>query len=434
MRTSQVSSWGNLSCDYHRWVNFENKKNLFPPFKKNLKGLVYGNGRSYGDVCLNPLGFLWDTTSLNHFIDFDINTGILTCESGVLIKDIQETFIPKGWMISVTPGTQMLTIGGAIANDIHGKNHHLAGSFGNHVIEIYLLRSNGEEINCSQTNNSNMFFATIGGLGLTGIIVQVKIQLKRIKSAWLNTETLPFNGLDDFLNISVDSHTRSEFSISWVNLSKRNEISGFFMSANLCDDGDKNLIKKKTFPIPIKPEFSLINPVTVKAFNSIFDKLNKLKNRSRREYYEDYFYPLDSVLNWNRLYGAKGFYQYQCVIPKKDECYGIKAIFDEIFSSRQGSFLTSLKTFGKIEALGMLSFPLEGTTLALDFPNKGVETLKLFDRLNHVVKETGGKIYLAKDACMNSVMFKHIYPKYIDFVQYRDPNISSQLSKRLMGY
>lgn len=395
-------------------------------------GIAHGMGRSYGDIALNPGGLLWLTTGLNHLIGFNESTGRLICESGVLLKDIQSLFIPRGWMLPVTPGSQMITVGGAIANDVHGKNHHLLGSFGDHVEHLKLVRSDGTIIECGPKHNSEWFAATLGGLGLTGVIVEAEIQLRSVAGPWLNTETISYSNLSEFFYLADTSEKEWEYTVSWIDCMS-GKGRGIFIRAN-------HNTKLKTAPplkqekrLPFTPPFSLVNSMSLRPFNLIYYNLQKLKAGSRIAYYEPFFYPLDRLLEWNRMYGPKGFFQYQSVIPRNVGHDATKAMLKEIEKSGEGSFLAVLKTFGNRESLGMLSFPETGVTLALDFPNNESRIHKLLGRLDDIVREAKGRIYPAKDARMPRNLFEAGYPKLNQFLKYRDAGISSALSRRLLG-
>jgi FAD/FMN-containing dehydrogenase len=430
MRT-QVS-WGRLSDLPHDVIPLSRPDNLKSILKTTSPGLARGNGRSYGDACLNPEGVLWTTVGLDHLIAFDQQTGLLTCESGVLLRDIQALVVPRGWTLPVTPGTQMITVGGAIANDVHGKNHHGYGCFGDHVQQISLLRTDGEEIVCGPNQSADWFAATLGGVGLTGLITQATIQLRTIPGSWLETETIAYQTLDEFFSLSDQSESSWEHSVSWVDCVAASGSRGLFMRGNFVEDAGRKPPLQKTKRMPFVPPISLVNQLTLRPFNEAYFWLNKRKQGIQLTHYQPFFYPLDGLLEWNRMYGPKGFYQYQSVVPREAGEASIAAMLSEIKRSNQGSFLAVLKTFGDREALGMLSFAKPGVTLALDFPNKGAETLALFQRLDSIVREAKGRIYLAKDARMPRDLFESGYPRLSEFRKYRDPGISSAMSRRLI--
>ncbi len=427
-----VSSWGRLGNFEHEVISLSDRLQVATQLKATRAGIAHGMGRSYGDACLNPDGLLWKTINLDRFISFDENSGRLSCEAGVLLRDIQQLTIPRGWILPVTPGTQLVTLGGAIANDVHGKNHHVVGSFGDHIKSLKLIRTDGTFIECGPDLLSDWFAATIGGLGLTGVITEVDIQLRRVSGPWLDTETLPFANLDEFFLLADASEADWEHTVSWIDCVSRNG-RGLFMRGNPAEGETHQEPKTRKLTMSFVPPFSLINKLSLQPFNSAYFNLKKRQAGKAISHYESFFYPLDNLLEWNRMYGPRGFYQYQCVVPRAVGSYAVQALLKEIKRSSEGSFLAVLKTFGNRQALGMLSFPQPGVTLALDFPNKGKKTLMLFERLDAIVREAKGRLYLAKDARMPRDLFEAGYPRLTEFLHYRDTGMSSALSLRLMG-
>lgn len=429
----KVSSWGRLDHCEHEVQVLTDRHQVINQLKNKRPGLAYGMGRSYGDACLNPDGALWNTTGLDRFIGFNENTGRLVCESGLLLRDIQRLAVPRGWILPVTPGTQLITVGGAIANDVHGKNHHAFGSFGDHVRRIKLARTDATIIECGPDRKPDWFAATVGGLGLTGLITEAEIQLRRIAGPWLDAETLPYTDLDEFFHLCDDSESGWEHTVSWIDCIHKGEGRGLFMRAKPANEPSGPEPSPRKLTIPFVPPVSLVNGLSLRAFNTAYFNIKKLQAGKTIVHYEPFFYPLDNLLEWNRMYGPKGFYQYQCVVPRKVGRDAVQAMLNEIAGAGEGSFLTVLKTFGNRQPLGMMSFPQPGVTLALDFPNRGERTLKLFGRLDAIVREAGGRIYPAKDARMPRDLFLSGYPRFLEFLPYRDPGISSALSRRLIG-
>jgi FAD/FMN-containing dehydrogenase len=370
----------------------------------------------------------------NKFISFNQDTGLISCEAGLLLKDIQSLVIPRGWILPVTPGTQLSSVGGAVANDIHGKNHHVKGAFGNHVKRIKLLRTDGSSIECTRNLQPELFSATIGGLGLTGVIVEVEIQLARVSGPWLDTETIPYTGIAEFLSLADSSESGWEYTVSWIDCLSGKKARGIFMRANHSHKNYDASPTQRELKMPFTPPFSLVNKMTLKSFNFLYRKLQAFKAGPGHAHYESFFYPLDNLADWNKMYGPRGFYQYQSVVPRDAGAEAVEDMLDTISKSGVGSFLAVLKTFGSPRPLGMLSFPEPGLTLALDFPNQGSKTLKLFDRLDEIVREAGGRLYAAKDARMSRSMFEAGYPRLNEFLAFRDAGISSAFSRRVMGY
>mgnify|MGYP000190260610 CR=1 FL=1 len=445
-----VNAWGRLTQELHD-VQVLTDRTLVASsleYRAGQLGLAYGNGRSYGDVCLNPDGKLWHTSGLNKLMSFDDNTGRLVCEAGVLLRDIQRILVPRGWMLPVTPGTQLITVGGAIANDVHGKNHHVVGTFGDHVVGLSLARTSGEVWKLDWSNTPAQMSATVGGMGLTGVIVTAELQLRRVGSPWLQTETLPYQSLDKFFELADASEKGWEHTVSWIDCIGGKKTRGIFLRANpmILKEVDaslslkskliaqQRLAEKKPFSIPFVLPISLANGLSLKPFNMAYYQLQKMKHGFDVAHYEPFLYPLDNVLHWNRMYGPRGFYQYQSVVPREGGQAAVQAMLDAISASGEGSFLAVLKTFGNREAKGLLSFPMPGVTLALDFPNRGERTLALFDTLDAIVREAGGRLYMAKDARMPRDLFEAGYPHLSEFIKHRDTGISSAMSRRLMEY
>ncbi|MDA9101225.1 FAD-binding oxidoreductase [Omnitrophica bacterium] len=403
------------------------------PFRKSV--LPYGLGRSYGDCCLNSKGILLDTTGLDRFIELDIEKKTLRCEAGVSLEAVLQLIVPKGLFLPVVPGTKYVTVGGAIANDVHGKNHHCAGTFGRYVKKFELLRSDGQRMICSETENSGMYKATIGGIGLTGLIVWAEIEVKSIPSEWINVECIRFENLDAFYELSEASNRDFEYTVAWVDgLSKARSLGrGIFMRGNhACESGTiKQAPSSKKLSIPFYAPGFLLNPLTIQAFNHYFYHKQKSKRESKIMHFDPFFFPLDTINDWNRLYGKKGFYQYQFVLPASAGKKPLKEIMSIIAASGQASFLAILKTFGEIQSPGILSFPQKGVTVALDFPNRKKKIPGLLGRLDRLVMSHNGRVYLAKDAMLKPEAFKKCYPQYRNLLQWKDARSTSDLMKRL---
>lgn len=428
-----ISSWGRLSASPHQIAPLSDLSKVADIIAACKPGVAFGNGRSYGDSCLNPEGVLWLTRGLDNLVAFDRERGLLRCEAGVLLRDIQTLVIPDGWMLPVTPGTQLITIGGAIANDVHGKNHHLLGSFSDHLLRIKLIRTNGEVIECGPALNPDWFAATVGGIGLTGIIVEADIQLKRVPGPWLEAETIPYSNLGAFFKCADDSEAGWEHTVSWIDCLAGSGGRGLFMRGNPVEDKTRPAPDTKKSRMPFVPPVSLVNKLSLRPFNEAYYWLNKRKTGKQIVHYRPFFYPLDNLQDWNKMYGPRGFYQYQSVVPREVGQDAVTEMLKEIGRSGQGSFLAVLKTFGDRRSVGMLSFPQPGVTLALDFPNSGQKTTELLERLDRIVSEAKGRIYLAKDARMPRSLFESGYPRFQEFLKYRDPGISSAMSRRLLG-
>lgn len=431
---TQVSSWGRLTHHDHELVAVHDRAAAMRAVTASgPRGLAAGLERSYGDVSLNGGGRLWDLRGLDRLISFDEATGALRCEAGATIADIQALFAPRGWMMPVTPGTRYVTIGGAIANDVHGKNHHRAGSIGNHVTSLTLLRTDGELIECGPGQEPEWFAATVGGMGLTGIILEATILLARTGGPWIDAEDLVFQSLEEFFAISAASDATHDYAVSWVDVTTGGGRRGIFSRGTTAVDQSGADPKDGSIPFPMTPPFSLVNPVTVPLFNRAYFRLKAARAGRHRVHYRPFFYPLDSIRGWNRMYGPRGFHQYQSVVPPRDAAEATREMLGEISRSGLGSFLGVLKTFGEVPPVGMLSFPMPGTTFALDFPERGERSEALFRRLDRIVAAAGGRLYAAKDARMPRELFETGYPQLDRFRAYVDPGLGSELSRRLLG-
>ncbi len=399
--------------------------------------LPFGNGRSYGDVCLNNGGLLLDTRGLDRFIAFDPIKGILRCESGVMLDEILALTIPQGWFLPVVPGTRFITIGGAIANDIHGKNHHSAGTFGCHVLSLELLRSDGQRLLCSPSENPEWLHATIGGLGLTGLILWAEIALKPIDNPVMDVETIRYGQLDDFFELSEESDQNYEYTVAWIDsmATGRHTGRGHFMRANHAASGTGPAAPPRLqISMPVDLPFSMVTGTSARMFNILYYRKQSKTRSKALSHYEPFFFPLDRVLHWNRIYGPHGFLQYQCLLPLSSEGRSaLKDILDRQTHGGINSFLSVLKVFGKHRSQGLLSFPGPGITLAVDICHQGKNTLRLLDDLDRVVLAVGGRVYPCKDARMSGDSFRTYFPQYLELERFRDPQFSSSFWRRTTG-
>ena len=396
--------------------------------------LPVGVGRSYGDVCLLDHGTLLGASDLDRLIAFNARTGLLRCEAGVTLAQILDFAVPRGYFLPVTPGTKFVTVGGALANDIHGKNHHIAGTFGSQVSRFELLRTDGTSLECSLTQNSEWFRATIGGMGLTGLILWVELQLKPIVTRRVRYVGEKFVGIDEFVQLS-HAAAKAEYSVAWIDCvsSGRNFARGIFMTGEHDDQPEALTVSRKpwlSFPVNL-PELAL-NRASIGIFNTLYYHKQFGKRVESRIDYEPFFYPLDKLQNWNRMYGKAGLVQFQCAIPWEDgkQC-GITRILEEITKSGLASFLAVIKVFGDVRSPGMMTFPMPGITLALDFPIRREVSFALLNRLAEITVEYGGRMYPAKDALMTPRQFQTFYPQWEQFQKYIDPRMNSAFWKRV---
>lgn len=395
--------------------------------------LPFGQGRSYGDSCLSCSDHVLQTKLLNRFISFNKNTGVIVAESGVTLEQVLSVIIPYGWFLPVTPGTKYVSLGGAVANDVHGKNHHIHGTFGSHVASFGLIRSDGQSMICSPEKNVELFSATIGGLGLTGIISWVELRLLPIRSSNMDMKTVRFNSLSEFLSLSDELDKVHEYSVAWVDcLAKgKNTGRGVFMTADHAAEGDLSVNVKRKLTFPVTLPFSAINKFTLPVLNSAYYFFHKAQSQKATVSYEPFFYPLDGINYWNRAYGKAGFQQYQCVVPEECAKDAINDILAAIAASGTGSFLAVLKRCGSAVSPGLLSFPLPGLSLALDFPQKPGLEKDLFFQLDAIVSAASGRLYPAKDAHMSGEVFRDSYPKWDVVEKLRDPALCSRFWERV---
>ena len=404
-----------------------------PPFER-LPGSVlpYACGRSYGDSCLNDGGLLLDVRRLDRLIGFDAQAGLLRCEAGVTLAAILALIVPHGWFLPVVPGTRWVSVGGAIANDIHGKNHHRTGTFGAHVTRLELLRSSGERIVC--VPGDLLFQATVGGLGLTGLVTWAEIRLKRIAGPGIAMERIRFPGLDAFFALAAEDHA-FEYTVAWVDCLARGRRlgRGIYMRGDHThlDGPAPSPLRPARLTVPADAPAGLLNRVTLALFNEAY-YWRQLGARQRMVVpYVPFFFPLDGVGDWSRLYGSRGFVQYQCVVPGIADSAPIRTIIERIARSGEPASLAVLKRFGPARSPGMLSFPREGITLAVDFAVRGRPTFALLDDLDAVVRSAGGAVYPAKDARMSPESFRAFFPGLEQFRPHQDPKFSSSFWRRV---
>ena len=395
--------------------------------------LPYGNGRSYGDTCLNDAGALIDMRSMKRILSFDAESGILTAEAGLMLSDLIAHVGPRGWFPAVVPGTQFVTLGGAIANDVHGKNHHRRGTFGCHVVSFTLLRSDGQTRHCSEQENVELFRATIGGMGLTGLIVEATIRLMKVASVDVNEHVRGFSGLGEYFDLAEEADTNNEYAVAWLDqlASGANAGRGFLLTANHAEDGEVySSPSSRRLAIPFRPPLNLLNRWSLTLFNRAFAWSKARAEGGRRSSYQSYFFPLDAVRHWNRLYGPRGLLQHQSVVPFDAARETIPAMLMAAREAGQASFLTVLKRFGDVASPGILSFPRPGYTLTLDFSNAGSATYALFEQLDRMTVEAGGAVNPYKDARMGADLFEASFPGWRDLEALRDPAFLSDFWRR----
>lgn len=437
----EIANWGNypaMESDEHNYTFLEDIRKYMQTADDFIPR---GNGRCYGDASLavNTLC----TTKFDKILSFDIQTGVFECQSGITLDQVLEVTVPKGWFLPVTPGTKFITVGGAVASDVHGKNHHVDGCFSHHVEEMDILLADGQLITCTPDIEADLYEATCGGMGLTGVITRVKFHLKKISTSYIRQRQIKAANLEEVLRL-FEEHKDYTYSVAWIDCLKKG--SGFGRSililgehatrAELNEEQQKEplkLPKKRQITFPFSLPTWVLNTFTVRAFNFLYYGKNLKKQIDNIVNYEPFFYPLDAILHWNRGYGKKGFIQYQFVLPLESR-QGLIEILQKISDKGLGSFLAVLKIFGKQESL--IAFPMEGYTLALDFPvRKGL--FEFLDELDKIVLQYGGRLYMSKDARMRPEIMEAGYkdlPRFLSIIKKYNPDnkIRSVQSKRLL--
>lgn len=441
-----LSGWGRHPVVESRVVRPETRSQLRAVLEATSEPvLAHGAGRSYGDAALNPRGLTILTERLNRMIAFDPETGRLRCEAGVRLGEILDVFVPRGWFVPVTPGTKAVTLGGAVAFDVHGKNHHGEGSFAHFVRAIELLTASGACVRCSRQERAELFWATVGGAGLTGFITEVELELRRIETACLRTRRIKTHHLDEAFDAFEAHDPRHTYAVAWIDAMARGDSLG----RGLCMFGDHAradelgkarrarplaYAPRRYFSVPIPLPRRVLGPTVVRCFNRMYHARQRREEVRRVEDIDAFFYPLDAVGQWNRMYGPDGFVQYQCVLPMDESRMGITHLLEHLHTTGWPCYLAVLKRMGPASD-GMLSFPMRGYTLALDIPRRdGIEAL--LHALDAIVLQHGGRIYLAKDAALRPEAFRAMYPRHDEWLNVKrrvdpDGRFTSALARRL---
>ncbi len=443
--TRSLSGWGRFPVERCHLFRPERRVEVAKILGSGLQPsyISHGLARSYGDAALNRDCGVICLTRLNRFLSFDAATGLLECEAGISLDEIVRNFLPQGFFLPVTPGTKFVTVGGALASDIHGKNHHKDGTIANFVLDFRLLTAPGEVLLCSRNSNPEIFWATIGGMGLTGVILSARIRMRRVESAYVLVDYQKAKDLDDALGLMCESDDRYQYSVAWTDCLASGKSMGraVLMRGNHATVSELpprvrhplDLFARSHITVPFDFPSVGLNRYTVGAFNWLYYHWHNNSNR-RLVDLEKFFYPLDAIEHWNRMYGKRGFVQYQVVLPLETSREGLIALLERLVESRRPSFLAVLKRFGEANS-GLLSFPLNGFTLALDLP-VAAGLLSFLRELNKLALRHGGRVYLAKDVALTAEDFAVMYPKRDQFRTIKrrlDPRgvLSSSLARRV---
>jgi decaprenylphospho-beta-D-ribofuranose 2-oxidase len=443
---AEVGGWGRFPMAPTDLYRPERIRSLTSVLSCADTVLARGLGRSYGDACYNSVGATVLTERLNRFLSFDAATGTLDCEAGVSYAEVLDTFVPRGFFPPVTPGTKFVTIGGALACDVHGKNHHVDGSFSRHVLDFDLLTAAGSIIRCSRDEHADLFRATVGGMGLTGVITRVRFTLRRMETSYISVDYERAANLDDALERLEARDAAYNYSVAWIDcLASGPSLGRSVLMRGNPATADRVRAARKRDPlrgpgrqrlrVPVNAPPALLNRYSVRAFNALYYRRYPLEARDRIVHFEPFFYPLDGIGDWNRLYGRRGLVQYQFVVPPAG-ADALRDVLHLVSAAGAPAFLAVLKRFGDAAESDLLSFPRAGYTLALDLPWRGRHTEMLFRSLDEVVMEAGGRIYLAKDARMRRDLLEGMYPRLGEWRALRDRidptgRFSSDLGRRL---
>ncbi len=435
---SALSGWGRFPVEQCESVRPERYRDMKVTAERQI---ARGQGRSYGDAALGKRVIL--TERVNRLLAFDAVAGILRAEAGVTLAEVLAAITPHGWFLPVTPGTQWASLGGCVAADVHGKNHHHDGTFGQHILELELILADESRVTCSATKNQALFWATIGGMGLTGIVGEISLKLRRIGSSYLQVQHHAAKNLAETFALFADPALDDQYSVAWIDclaagkqLGRSVLMRGHHAAReDLPADLSVAAVSGRTRSVPFDLPAAALNPVTVQLFNAVYYRRQGRKTKPYFAHYQHYFYPLDRIADWNRLYGKRGFVQYQCVVPEAGALTAVTALLQALSQSRRASFLAVLKRLG-VQNSALLSFPLAGYTLALDIPVRDRGVFDLLRMLDRIVLEHGGRVYLAKDAVLTAQTFRAMYPRYRDWQlikQAVDPahRFESSLSRRL---
>lgn len=426
----ELCSWGGVCVDNPKWISADD---FASSGLASAEALPFGNGRSYGDSCLNSLGKAICSRASNSVICFDTEHGLLTAEAGILISEMIALTVPYGWFPSVVPGTQFVTLGGAIANDIHGKNHHRHGTFGCHVRELHVERSDTGLHRLTAEEDTDLFRATIGGLGLTGLIRKATVQLIPVPSSFVRQSVTRFDCLEDYFRLSEAADKNHDYVVAWIDSLAHG--SSFGRGHLITGDHEETEREPETrsfgrWSVPWTPPVSPLRGPLLRLFNELYFRSATPGVSESTVPMGKFFFPLDSLRHWNRLYGPRGLHQHQSVIPENRAQDAVAALLSCAQRHGCGSFLTVLKRFGTQESPAFLSFPRPGHTLTLDFPDTGDTTIDLLQELDDITIGAGGAVNPYKDRRMSPSTFAASFPNWRQLEDMRDPRLLSDFWRR----
>jgi FAD/FMN-containing dehydrogenase len=427
MATAVPTSWGGLAATRATLVT--------PQDWRAGQGalLPFGNGRSYGDTCLNDDGRMILTRRGPATFTLDAATGEVIADAAVLLSDLIVQCLPQGWFVPVTPGTRFVTLGGMLANDVHGKNHHDAGTFGQHVAWFELMRSDGTLLRCAPDENAELFRATIGGMGLTGLVTRLSLRMMKVSGPMIAQEVVPFADLAGFFAEASQADATHPYTVAWIDSLATGRTLGrgvLFKGRHCRSSGEGDRKAGFTPVVPFTPPVPLVNRPFMTVFNAAYRFAHRAP-RASEVHCLPFFYPLDGVRHWNRIYGPSGLRQFQCVVPMDRAEASVRRLIEATHQAGAASFLTVLKLFGDKPSPGLLSFPVKGATLTLDFAYRGAQTDRLLAALDRIVLEAGGRVNPYKDARMTDEVFRASFPRWREFAQHVDPGFSSNFWRRV---
>ena len=443
IETIELSGWGRYPRRLSTVTRPEQTSEAVPPASGPM--IVRGQGRSYNNAAMSQDGLVMLSERLDRVIAFDETSGLLRAEAGTTLAKVLDEFIPRGWFPPVTPGTKFVSLGGCVAFDVHGKNHHRDGTFGTHVADLEIVLADGNRRRCSPQQDAELFWATVGGMGLTGIISEISVRLRPIESAYMVVEHRRASDLDDLLGMLEEHRLDDHYTVAWIDCLARDRSMGrgVFMRGHHAETAELRgkveeplrLKRRRRFNLPFDFPSGILNSLTGSAFNQFYYWSQGKRHEPFLTDYDSFFYPLDIVSNWNRVYGARGFVQFQCVFPTDTARRGLRMLLEALVHSRRASFLGVLKRFGP-EGAGLFSFPIEGYTLAIDLPVTDPQLFSFLDRLDEIVMEHGGRVYLAKNPHLKPEIFRAMYPRVREWERIKekiDPanRFSSDLSRML---